>query len=669
MGLLDDLSKLSKTTAKNALNGDLVWKAWDRLIEEACRALQLELTAQHLEHLRQECRKFDGHFSRLDDLGLPPEDLLPPVLRLLIPQLGVRLGALAVMVDDGLWSTVKAACPALADWLCEPLSPRVFGRLVEALLRLHQPDWKTLSQQKAELASRRIASKRAVERWRSKSDLAVPNISNIEAIATLMGGPQEQQNALLLLRLGRLLSAARKALSRWIGASEADGVEAAVRAWARMTRTMLTKPESLAGFGELMGQALAENPDAAAAFVMNRKKHWAPLLDAIEAKDIGEALIQASQELREGGEGALLRGLLYEQVLTPNPLLITAVGHNLGAENVLVATTTDPVQILQWHWRVVFEISKVADGEPFPWPESLDLKVVKHHEPSAEQVAHAQQLREQLRLVVRRDGDGPPSQIDLLRFWMELAHAAGGMEAIEQVTKAWNATVPIVRAPLSFEPLVGDDVVEQNPHFASLRAHRLAESGDFKAAIRWLGMWKNNSTSKSSVERSAAATTMLTIAHGCLDRVSGQTRFLNLGDEQSSAVNNAVALISENIEQAVELACQLLDDACLILPDSEMPDRLPELLVLAIRVDIVDAALEGDSEIELHCATPIAEELDTLLKAHATHPRLWAGQAIWQELIGVDATFSLKHAQHYGADSAYDEMRARLVTDGVFDPR
>ncbi|RME21206.1 MAG: hypothetical protein D6798_18695, partial [Deltaproteobacteria bacterium] len=412
MGLLDDLAKVSKSSAKNALRGEVVSKTWDGLVLEACRAFGLDPDGSQRAQLGAALREIDGKYAKLNALGLPAEDLLPPVLRLVIPQLGVRLGALAAMVDDGLWPEARSACPKLAEWICDPLSPVAFGRIVEGLLVVHQSEWSTWSERKDQLDRRGIASKRTIERWRSPSVLAVPNVGNVVALAKVMGNADQQRIALLLLRLGRLVSVARKALARWSGETQADGVEAAVRSWATVTRRALTSPQFVGELGELLGAGLAENVELARGFIESHRQHWGPLLDGIEPENLGEVFQREGAALRRGDGSSLLRGLVVDQLLMPNPIVVAAVGSKLGAENMLIAATADPFEVIQGQWQVARAIGLVAEGKSFAW-QAGPSDEMRLRRPSETLQKQARQIQALLRAVVRRPDEAPLDQMEL----------------------------------------------------------------------------------------------------------------------------------------------------------------------------------------------------------------------------------------------------------------
>ncbi len=671
MGLIDELSKVSRSTVKNALRGELVWQAWDGLVEEASRALNLDLNEEQRLQVRSTLRGIDGRIAALDDLGLEPEDLLPAVLKLLIPQVGVRLGTLAVMVEGGLWAEARATCPQLAEWLCDPLNPRTFGRFLEGLLLRYQPGWETWTERKEQLAVQRIAAKRSVERWRSASALDVPNVGNIVALAGIMGDGRQQRAALALLRLGRLLAVARKSLARWIGEAQADEVEAAVRSWAVRTRQVLGSPQFVCEFGELLGTGLRENHEAARVFVAAREVYWGRLLDGVEPDVVGDRLLQESRALRQGEEGGLLKGLVADQLLMPNPVVITAVGQRLGLENILPILTADPLELIQLQWRLAKATSCIAQGQSFSWQTS-STKTLQLSSPSDALREQARRIRAHLRVIVRRSDDEPLGQVELLRFWISFAAEAGGVDAVNHVTSAWNDSVQSWPLPEAFEPMLDDAAVAGHPHLAPLRAARLAQAGDYRAAVLWLGRWVHGASFASGAERRAAADTMLALAHHVLDQVSGVIDILYWEEpdevEAAAAMSETIAVARQATEEAVLLADQLLKPTRMVLRELEAQERLADLLLLAIRLDMLDAALAAEPEIALVRSGELAEEVEQVLRDHPTHPGCWAGLVLWQELTDQDTTFALKQAQHFGAEAVYEQMRARLVADGLLDP-
>jgi hypothetical protein len=415
LGLLDHLS-ISRSTAKNALRGEVISRSWDDLVDDAIDAFGFELQADQRALLRRSMRSVDKRLSSLHTLELPVEDRLPAVLHIFIPKVGCRLGALAAMVEGGLWPDVRTAVPELGNWITDPLSPRTFGRIVEGLLAFHHPEWATWDERKTCLDKKNIASAKSVERWRS-AQVAVPNLSNVKALATIMGDDEQQRRAALLLRLGRLLTVMRRELAGWADEMQAEAVSLAVSAWARGTRDALLEPGLLADIADGWADAVeGPNGDQVVSALGSLLGNASPVA---EPTDVASELRRTASVVRDTGDPTPLRLVQAQALLGPNPVVISAVGRHLGAPAILEVELMDPVERIQGEWTTIAILRAVAVGELLR-PEATAAEGRPNRKPTAELRNLARRLLEQARTIVRSPDADPPDNLDPFRFMFSL---------------------------------------------------------------------------------------------------------------------------------------------------------------------------------------------------------------------------------------------------------
>ena len=303
LGVMDGLSTVSRSSAKNALAGDVIPQAWDKLFDEVVGALGLPGMPEGKDALLAAFHQADLNISRLDACDLDVSDRMPAVVRALIPAVGVRFGALAAVADQGVFPPVldeRGQPLPIADWLCEPLHPATFGRAAEVLLRSVLPSWTGWGKVAESLEEQGVASRKTVARWRS-GELYVPNVANLAALAGRAPSGATRSRALVLLRVARLLTATRRALSReWGDAELAEQTASAVASWARLTRHALAQPGVLADLADYTAAGL-EGPSGAGMHAT-----LAPMARAFIAFDspvAGAARLRSrAAEVRQSGD-------------------------------------------------------------------------------------------------------------------------------------------------------------------------------------------------------------------------------------------------------------------------------------------------------------------------------------------------------------------------------
>ena len=696
MGLLDDdhtaaspsvepgtdggQPRVSRSTARSALRGAPILRSWDRLLDHFFDVLGVRPGEEQRERVAAGLHEFDAKVSALDPKGLPLEDLLPPVLRLLAPHLGVRLGALAALADLSLVPdpTTGRTPPAIGDALCDPLSPRFFGAVVEFFLWRHHPEWRTLEQQTDELEAAGIAAKKTVERWRS-GQVEVPNVVNLVALARILGDEPDQHRAMAALRCARLLVALRQDLAVWVGDALAEDAERVVAAWAHTTRATLVRPEAPAELAEIMAELL-------------RSRHGEDVLAALRVRYpgvvFGEAtpaliatrLREAAAAVRAGADPEPLHGLIVDQITAPFPIVMPFVGVQLAGPGYLLYLAADPFATIQGAWSLSAMLRRVAAGEVVHVqpPGTAEARPVRPDEALRQQAAD---LLARMRHLGRASEDGLRMETEDLQFLVALLNATGAPWDPQGLAGAWNEAARYFTAPAALEPFASDEAVRSSPHLAPVRAERLATEGKDNDALQLLLWWKDRPDPKSWEELQAAAATMIRVGHRTLDRVAparkagaSMPRFdLALLSQESQANLDKIArALLTLLRQAQEVGEQLLAHAAHWLlepPDARATMRKVTLLLpLVIRLDELAVDLAGGLGDRRRRATGLARELERGLQVLPSHGEAWATLAAWQELEGLQP-LAVKQAKHFGAETTYLSLREMFERDGLLVQR
>ena len=675
LGLLDHLSGLSRSSAKNALGGQVVSAAWEKLVDELLAVLGTPGQPQQREALGAALHEADRWISRLDAMDLDLLDRMPPVVRSLIPHVGARFGAAAAIIDQGIWVPPREEEGRLlpvADWLCDPLSASTFGRVAEVVLRGVYPTWTGWGQVAEDLERRGVASRKTVARWRSE-ELYVPNVANVNALAQLVPEGAGRSRALLALRTARLLTATRRALSKdWGDAVLAQETALAVASWARVTREALGQPGVLADLADNLALTF-ESPLAGHAYA-----HRSPLMQAVVPADSAAALAlrlrYLASEVRRTSDGGQLRWLAAEQVMTPHPLLCLAVGVRLGATNPLQLLAGDAGEIVQHSWRFAAFLRAVANGEGLHFQPSGSTEKIPFKGSEALR-AQAHRLLDRGRRIVRPSDDEREEDMEYLQFAAMLAAESGGTDALMALPEAWNSAFRRVAVPAAMEIVATPEVMDDSPHLAAYRARRLANEGADADAFGCIARWRALPGIKLWEERVAVADALITIGHRHLDRHAplraSLTQLQGLEAKMPGAltatVTAALATCRGVLLQAhtgVSALLQAAGDALHEAPDSAgRAARATLLLPFAIRVGALGRSV-GASNLD---AERLASELEASLRALPTDGDSWAVLALWQACEGRDSSFAERQAVHFGAATTYRRLREVFARDGLLD--
>ncbi len=656
------LRHVSVSTVKTALHGEPIPETWDALLRAVTEALGHQVSPEQVMQAAEWIHGWDLRVSRLDDNGLALANRAPAVLRVLAPQIGLRFGAVAAI---GV-----ALGEHDAERLCDPLNPRIFGWALEALFARRRPDLKTW-EARYDALQRVGVNRRTVEKWRS-GRIAVPNPSNLQALACVLG-EEAQPGALGLLRLARLLTVLHRDLADWVGEELAADFAALVATWACAAREALGASEVRTQLAEFVAVILeSQHGEAALA-------NLAPVLGLsgveIPAQEVARQIRVVTAAVRQGAPTEQLTWILPMQILNPYPVLAAVVGAALGMDNAMAWATTAPLELLQADWRRQAGLELLAHSD--------QITVQAGDGGLSRQIVLPEVWRVQARecaaagLALTRGAGQRPVELAQFGLMMQLVTQIGGINHIQEAVAMSNAASKRAAVPASLEVAFDAHTLQEFPHLMAERARRLANEGMDNEAVDWLGRWNRNAELRSSEERRAAAETAITIAHRQMDRLRPQRAYLRT--ELPCPVEALPATLRQRLIESVDAVQGVLAsslrvgqplferaDAWLAAPpgSAEEVERVVQLLPLALRLDVLEAELDGGEDIPLPRSGPLAERLLASDRALSHHGPAWAMRALWSRFMEEDPSDALKWATHYGAATLYEREVTRLVEDG-----
>lgn len=612
------------TTSKKARKDNPIPEAWPHLINDVAKALGIRVGLEQKQAIYEALRGYDLRVSALSDHGVPLQDRLTVVARVMAPRVGMRLGALAALADQDRWA-LKAQLPDLGDWFERPLSPRLIARVVHGILTCWDPKYarlRTQTDRQGRLAELGVA-RRTWESWCSPGRASTPDLTTLSGIWEAID-PANREKAEHLLRLGRAFMGMRQKLEEYGGPEFVDQVERIIGLWAAHTRDRLRDEALLVEISKSMGSDC----------------------------DVGLAEREAE-------------ALVALQCFLPSPILIADLATRIQPGDQRFLPQTPPWEWIQGHWRVLAFIHSLATGRlPPDFQGTARL-------PSKELATQAGRVLEQERvLIVSAAQQLDPHRV--LKLYLRLLGELG-VSLTPAETHQWVQDGLDQRAlPARAEAILPDAAVRATPHLAAARMRRLASEGRLEEVWDWLPAVRNRPSSSWSARRDACAA-LTEVAHKSLDLVLKQPE-------------SPVPLRSLSMEVSAEEWALLLSEVPQIKRSLEMPSRIYRLAAeflghkmtaaqeaqlqvllfpLAVRVDGGLAVLNQDPSPAGLLGRTHADRIRHLLDNGSEDGGLLACWVLWEELSGRPDKRARRLANHRGAGATIEEWSRVFQADGL----
>lgn len=668
---------VSLSTLKNAQRGRRIAQKWEDLaagllaLLEENQQREARLAHRLPEYLQQRRTREQQMFAllhRWDELvgSLPAaRDLslaerLHTPLQLLIPQIGVRLGALAVVV------AARRHAP-LADciWLVEPLHRRFFGRVVRTLLDDRFPG-KTNEQLKGVVDD--TVDWRTIERWFG-GDVDVPNTDHLVGLGDLLG-----ERAEWILRGARLAAKLRVDLDAWIGEAMTTDLAHAIATVARASAALLS---SRAGISALLGWFHEEftGPNSAAACA-----NLTPFLPG-DLRDRPAAELAASfaaaSTLPE--RSPLVPWALTTTVLAVHPNLVASVCPGQGAHLRAVVAMADVRRVVEPMWSLRMVLGAIERGDTAAFQAPDGTSAVHAIPPAARE--KARRLRaDSLRFTAETPLAAPTIDPDLVEIFVEVFGPAV-LGSLIDLPAAFCEHLASLIAPTT-EPHLSDEIVTESASLSLARARRLAESGDSHHALQWYGRARARGAPRSAAEADDLLAMLAAIGHTSVDQVR-RLRALLRDDDGAEAITDAdLAMAIQTLQVAADLGEKLLA-ATLQLGDAPEGTharlaQLVEIVPLAIRVALLrDDTSEDGAAAAYEAVRALVGQALACLEYQPAQGRGWAVVALWERLWALlpaadaderrdrDARVAelTKRAVHHGAGDFLERQWTDILAD------
>jgi hypothetical protein len=651
-------AKLSSSTLKHARRGKMIRPSWKALVEEACRLLHLSTPAP--EVLSGMLREWDGYVSTLRSPTLDVGDRLLPMMQLAAPRLGVRLGAAMAL------ACVMTGKPTTDwEWLCDPLAPEVFRKVLRLMLAMYRPEWKTWTGRNKERGRIRGVDSKTIRRW---DDGAVPGPQNISAIVEDVGESSEAP-----LRWARAAMVARTDLEGWVGKDAVDSWREAVRHTAkRIGRELATDPRAVPRIAELWSESLVDAPDLKLAEQLASLVRVADIpitAETVESWLRGVATRPAAASPSFNRDA---RAMLLLSVVLPHAWLVAATFTHLDLANALVVAGADHQLLLacEWDWRSL--LRDVEGGTP----------VRRQYLGGPEEtVPITEAARSAARLLLSEGSRFLRSANSDHEARMEAAMQTVCVDvlgrSLAQYAQA-SETTAVAYAVLNRhgERHLPDDVVRGVPKFALARTRRLATDGDVPGAIALIDTLDLSSYEPDTQEREDLATFLSELAHWVLDEVYGCLRS-SLAELASAGVvgratsHQALELIlGEVIDRGLANADRSIEVAIQWLAPRQVASSPVEVVVLSfpyhVRRERLLMAL-GRPVLGVSHVRALVESMIEYAARPASDGAVYAMLALWRRLGGAGSAWVPEdvdpRCEHLGTSALRDRWLARIQND------
>lgn len=643
LGFAEDLQgRVAEGTLKSARKGTAIPQRWDDLVDLVLDIAQVSRSRAAREAVHAALRSWDERVSSLPPMPeLPLRERLHVPLTCVLPELGIRLGALTVVVARASGSPVDAWA-----WLTSPFDRRFFGRLVKALMDKRFAGMTKDERMGALEHSGEPVSWRTLERW-AAGDSGVPNYAELPAFAELLGDGAEP-----ILRMGRMVCELRETMSGVLGADTVADWASCVTSIAVATATWLSEPGAVREIaGWLADDLEGTNGDAVGRFIGILLAAPVP-----GPRDLAAALRAAASNAEHPGETQ--RTMLRLTLLKPHPRLIQKITTGLGAQGMAMLGATDVFRLFEADWTRRSLVHQIAAGGTLAVGDGTGAQadwVI----PDDVQAAASRLASRPLRFT-RAEGE-PAVGLDEDERRVFAALFGEGSVAVTILQTSDPGQLVLATADPSVEMHLPDDVVASVRRLAFARACRLAEARDQAGAIRWLGIGLKLDDVIDVATRDRVVRTYAALAHDVLD----QLRTLRALTRQPLAPDERASALAA-LQGALPIAEALLTQALEIGEAPAGTHAWVETLVVVVPVVFRVAVLRSELEVEddgYH--SDVADGLVEDLAAGATHGRAWALRSLWHWVWDEkrDAKEAATAATHFGAGAFLAAERERLEAD------
>jgi hypothetical protein len=647
-----DVSRsVSHSTIKSAQRGAIISRSWLDLVGGVLELLGRDPEA-HRGEVQQALEHWDEMVAKLPpDNGLSLAERLHALLIRAIPEVGIRLGALAALLS---LSTKEPLDKWL--WLVEPLDGRIFGKVVLTLFRLRFPD-KTREQIRGLLEhgdgveEKKVVDWRTVERWRSGAT-KVPEVEVLVRLGEILGEDAEP-----ILRIARLAARFHQSLCKWIGDDAADEWTRAVADVAQTMAPAFSDPAQIAillkelqisltsSIGEDMHQFLRP-------LLPPNAQEWS-------RHALAERVAEAAQRCEAGSmEDAIALWLVTSTLSCGRSMLVPIVLSRIDyVPHPLHVASFDRYVHLDWNLRVAMK----ALANPNASLKRGDGSIIEISEVQREAIRGWEQAS--LRFLA--DEQDPMQDVHIWSAFVE----AFGQKAIDGfMSRSQRGIDPLgLLVDPTVEEKLPEETVRTSLPLSLARARRLLKRGDWDGARPWFPNLRKLEGPLSGSEVEGLMAIWAAIAHHMIGAYSRLRRLLrtlsNRNEEQ-------VRALLANLDLSVPLGviAKLVED---ILETGEAVGARLEALVHALPVAIRATLLCGElgcehERLNDEALGHLGEELRQRVEEHRTHGPGWALLAIWYNLSEQpEEEAATKCAVHFGAGrfSKRNGRESKMISD------
>lgn len=648
------LKLVSSGTLKNARSGNVIARSWNDLVGEVTRLLGLKPLAP--ETLHGLLRQWDAQVSSRRPPELETRDALLPVLRLLVPRLGVRLGALAALAAHRTGNA-----PEALEWLFDPFSPKTFRRVLDRVVLNVHPEL-TSRHARYDRLLHLVVDERTLERW---DEGAVPNPKHIASFVELLGAAAEAP--LRWARAGALL---RDRIQEGVGVGEFTSWREAVQLVASATVGGLSDPDVIPRVAELYVDDLARTTTPETEVFL---AEVARSLGVAPRTDDTSSWLQRVAAARHGGpppSAAETRAVLTLLVLSPHPRLFDAAMAQLGARRSDTLAWADPWRWIDNEWSLLGVLRHLADGRSIEWELPNGRRRTVEVPPQVAEAARRMRQDAGCFVSSHETVDRPDQDQSIVLSFL----ADDDRTLLQAELAAAASEAPLAMIDRALERSMSHDEVVAWPELALARARRLAEAGDLAGVGEFLETIDVRGHPLDPQARRDVAHLLIGIAHASLDRFCAAVReWSALRDElaaESAAMPEEVdAAVGAPIVSSLAHLDRMHDSALSHLGRLANGEAATEALVLSLpylirRRRLLDALEREDtSQPDARAA---AERVAARAKDEPNDGEIAAMHALalwWRGDGGKALVEADKRCEHLGTATLRDRWKARLESD------